>query len=60
MTCTNTVTRGIVSAAPTSLIEASAVYRSSRQAQEKSVIAQAAMRFVEPGQAIFFDRSAAS
>lgn len=50
-------TRGIVSAAPTSLIEASDVYRASRQAAEKTALARAAMRFVEPGQAIFFDDS---
>lgn len=50
-------TRGIVSAAPTSLIEASDVYRASRQSAEKAAIAQAAMQFVEPGQAIFFDDS---
>ncbi len=50
-------TRGIVSAAPTSLIEASDVYRSSRQSAEKSALALAALRFVEPGQAIFFDDS---
>ncbi|SER85739.1 DeoR/GlpR family DNA-binding transcription regulator [Rhizobium sp. NFR03] len=50
-------TRGIVTAAPTSLIESSDVYRSSRQAREKAAIAQAAMTFIEPGQAIFFDDS---
>lgn len=50
-------TRGIVSAAPTSLIEASDVYRASRQGAEKAALAWAAMRFVEPGQAIFFDDS---
>jgi DeoR/GlpR family transcriptional regulator of sugar metabolism len=50
-------TRGIVSAAPTSLIEASDVYRSSRQSAEKAAIAEAAMAFVEPGQAIFLDDS---
>ncbi len=50
-------TRGIVSAAPTSLIESSDVYRFSRQSAEKRAIAEAAMRFVEPGQAIFFDDS---
>ena len=50
-------TRGIVSAAPTSLIESSDVYRFSRQATEKKAIAAAAMQFVEPGQAIFFDDS---
>lgn len=50
-------TRGVVSAASTSLIESSNVYRSSRQAAEKAAIAAAAMRFVEPGQAIFLDDS---
>ncbi|MDX8512167.1 DeoR/GlpR family DNA-binding transcription regulator [Mesorhizobium captivum] len=50
-------TRGIVSAAPTSLIESSDVYRSSRQAAEKRAIAQAAAAFLEPGQAVFFDDS---
>lgn len=50
-------TRGIVSAAATSLIESSDVYRSGRQSTEKAVIAAAAMQFVEPGQAIFFDDS---
>jgi DeoR/GlpR family transcriptional regulator of sugar metabolism len=48
-------TRGIVSAAPTSLIESSDVYRVTRQAAEKKAIARAAMSFVEPGQAIFLD-----
>ncbi|MCQ4633057.1 DeoR/GlpR family DNA-binding transcription regulator [Shinella sp. CPCC 100929] len=48
-------TRGIVSAAPTSLIESSDVYRATRQAKEKKAIARAAMSFVEPGQAIFLD-----
>ncbi|WP_376767847.1 DeoR/GlpR family DNA-binding transcription regulator [Segnochrobactrum spirostomi] len=50
-------TRGIVSAAPTSLIESSDVYRVTRQAAEKKAIALAAMQFVEPGQAIFMDDS---
>jgi len=49
--------RGIASAAPTSLIEASDVYRSSRQAAEKSAIAKAAIKYVEPGHAIFLDDS---
>ncbi|WP_414692938.1 DeoR/GlpR family DNA-binding transcription regulator [Pararhizobium sp.] len=48
-------TRGIVSAAPTSLIESSDAYRATRQAREKKAIARAAMSFVEPGQAIFLD-----
>ena len=50
-------TRGIVSAAPTSLIESSDVYRFGRQSAEKKAIAAAAMQFVEAGQAIFFDDS---
>ncbi|MEZ2128233.1 MULTISPECIES: DeoR/GlpR family DNA-binding transcription regulator [unclassified Sinorhizobium] len=50
-------TRGIVTAAATSLIESSDVYRASRQSAEKKIIAKAAMQFVEPGQAIFFDDS---
>lgn len=50
-------TRGIVSAAPTSLIEASDVYRSVRQSEEKAAIAAAAIEFVDPGQAIFMDDS---
>jgi DeoR/GlpR family transcriptional regulator of sugar metabolism len=48
-------TRGIVSAAPTSLIESSDAYRATKQAKEKKAIARAAMQFVEPGQAIFMD-----
>ena len=50
-------TRGVVSAAPTSLIESSDVYRSTRQAAEKRAIAQAAAAFLEPGQAVFLDDS---
>ena len=50
-------TRGIVSAAPTSLIEASDVYRQTRQAGEKRAIAAHAAQYVEPGQAVFFDDS---
>lgn len=50
-------TRGIVSAAPTSLVESSDVYRASRQAAEKTAIAAAAAQFIEPGQAAFFDDS---
>jgi DeoR/GlpR family transcriptional regulator of sugar metabolism len=50
-------TRGIVSAAPTSLSESSDVYRFSRQGAEKRAIAEAAAAFVEPGQAVFFDDS---
>ncbi|MCP1200467.1 DeoR/GlpR family DNA-binding transcription regulator [Notoacmeibacter sp. MSK16QG-6] len=50
-------TRGIVSAAPTSLIESSDLYRSHRQPEEKKALAQAALEFIEPGQAIFIDDS---
>ncbi len=50
-------TRGIVSAAPTSLSESSELYRFSRQAAEKKAIAAAAAAYVEPGQAAFFDDS---
>lgn len=50
-------TRGIASAAATSLTESSDVYRSARQSAEKKALALAAMRFVEPGQAIFCDDS---
>ncbi|MDW6022904.1 DeoR/GlpR family DNA-binding transcription regulator [Mesorhizobium sp. BAC0120] len=50
-------TRGVVSAAPTSLIESSDVYRASRQGAEKSAIAEAAAAFLEPGQAVFLDDS---
>jgi DeoR/GlpR family transcriptional regulator of sugar metabolism len=50
-------TRGMVSAAPTVLIEASDVYRSTRQAAEKRAIAEAAATFLEPAQAVFFDDS---
>lgn len=50
-------TRGIVSAAPTSLIESSDVYRSTRQSTEKKSIAAVAATFIEPGQAVFFDDS---
>lgn len=50
-------TRGIVSAAPTSLIESSDAYRDSRQGVEKAAIAAAAARMIEPGQAVFLDDS---
>ena len=50
-------TRGIVSAAPTSLIESSDLYRAARQSAEKRAIADAAAGLIESGQAIFFDDS---
>ncbi len=49
--------RGIATALSTSLVESSDVYRSSRQVEEKESLAQAAMAFIEPGQAIFLDDS---
>jgi len=49
--------RGVASAAPTRLIEASEVYRRSRQAAQKSAIARLAAEQVEPGQALFLDDS---
>lgn len=49
--------RGLVSAAPTSLVEAADAYRKVRQSDEKTAIARAAMDFVEPGHAIFMDDS---
>ncbi|SDY96261.1 transcriptional regulator, DeoR family [Jannaschia faecimaris] len=49
--------RGIVTTAPTSLVEASDSYRKVHQANEKAAIATAAMRFVEPGHSIFLDDS---
>ncbi|MFC5500718.1 DeoR/GlpR family DNA-binding transcription regulator [Lysinimonas soli] len=49
--------RGVASATSTSLVESSDVYRANRQSQEKAAIAAAAMRFIEPGQAIFLDDS---
>lgn len=50
-------TRGIVSAAPTSLVESSDVYRDTQQFAEKSAIAAAAAQFIEAGQSIFLDDS---
>jgi len=49
--------RGVVSAAPTSLIEASDAYRAPRQIIEKRAIAEAAAAFIESGQAVFLDDS---
>ncbi|MCT4333804.1 DeoR/GlpR family DNA-binding transcription regulator [Paracoccus sp. YLB-12] len=50
-------TRGVVSAAPTSLIESSDAYREARQGAEKSAIAALAVQQIEPGQAVFLDDS---
>ena len=49
--------RGVVSAAPTSLIEASDAWRTARQGAEKRAIAAMAAAELEPGQAAFFDDS---
>lgn len=50
-------TRGVATATSTSLVESSDVYRANRQSEEKEALALAAMRFIEPGQAIFLDDS---
>ncbi len=52
--------RGVASAMSTALVESSDVYRASRQLAEKAAIAQAALEFVEPGQAIMIDDSTTS
>jgi DeoR/GlpR family transcriptional regulator of sugar metabolism len=49
--------RGVATATSTALVESSDVYRSSRQLAEKEAIAQAALEFIEPGQAIILDDS---
>ncbi|AUB79422.1 DeoR family transcriptional regulator [Spiribacter roseus] len=49
--------RGLVSAAPTSLIEASDVYRAARQQSEKRALAELAMEFIDSGQALLMDDS---
>jgi DeoR/GlpR family transcriptional regulator of sugar metabolism len=49
--------RGIATAASTSLVESSDLYRFPRQQAEKEAIAQAALAHIEPGQAIFLDDS---
>lgn len=49
--------RGVATAVPTSLVESSDVYRSSRQGLEKESIAHAALELIEPGSAIMIDDS---
>ncbi len=49
--------RGLVTAAPSGLVEASDVYRASQKSTEKVAIARAAAALIEPGQAIFMDDS---
>jgi DeoR/GlpR family transcriptional regulator of sugar metabolism len=50
-------TRGVVSAAPTSLVESSDLYRATRQQAEKQAIASYAAAWIEPGQSLFLDDS---
>ncbi len=50
-------TRGVVSAAPTSLVESSDLYRATRQQAEKQAIASCAAAWIEPGQSLFLDDS---
>lgn len=50
-------TRGVASALPTQSFEASDLYRSAQQWAEKEALAQAALRFIDPGQAIVLDDS---
>lgn len=49
--------RGVATALPTSLVEASDAYRASRQNSEKRAIASAAISYLEPGQSVFLDDS---
>ncbi|WP_045859055.1 DeoR/GlpR family DNA-binding transcription regulator [Raoultella terrigena] len=49
--------RGVVSATPTSLVESSDIYRSTRQLEEKQAIAEVAVSYLEPGQSTFLDDS---
>ena len=49
--------RGVATALPTSLVEASEQYRASRQSAEKAAIARAAIVYLAPGQSVFLDDS---
>lgn len=49
--------RGAATAASTSQVESSDLYRFPRQQAEKEAIARAALRHVEPGQVLFLDDS---
>lgn len=49
--------RGVARATPTALVESSYIYRAGQQLAEKGAIAQAALEFIEPGQAIVVDDS---
>ncbi|MEG8183663.1 DeoR/GlpR transcriptional regulator [Nocardia terpenica] len=49
--------RGTVTAVASSLIEASIEYRARQQRAEKSALAHAALRLIEPGQSVILDDS---
>ncbi len=49
--------RGVATAQPTSLVEASDVYRQGRQVAEKAAIAALALQQIEPGQSVLLDDS---
>lgn len=49
--------RGVATAQPTSLVEASDVYRAGRQVAEKAAIAALALEQIEPGQSVLLDDS---
>lgn len=49
--------RGAVTALPSSLVEASDVYRRGRSGRAKQALARAAMEWVQPGQAVILDDS---
>ena len=49
--------RGVATALPTSLVEASEQYRVSRQSAEKAAIAHTAIEHLAPGQSVFLDDS---
>ncbi|WP_297601431.1 DeoR/GlpR family DNA-binding transcription regulator [Microcella sp.] len=49
--------RGVATALPTSLVEASEQYRVTRQSAEKAAIARAAIGHLSPGQSVFLDDS---
>jgi DeoR/GlpR family transcriptional regulator of sugar metabolism len=49
--------RGVATALPSSLVESSDVYRRGQQTASKRALARAAVRFLEPGQAVILDDS---
>jgi DeoR/GlpR family transcriptional regulator of sugar metabolism len=49
--------RGAATALPSSLVESSDVYRRGQQLASKRALARAAMRYLEPGQAVIIDDS---